>query len=356
MSFLSDQRARNLARKDSRLWAAGAGGRTGLAAPIGSGVRQGGGGRPSLDGQTVVAADPVYLAAGDAQAAADAAQAVADDAALTGAAAQVAADEAATAADGAQAVADSATFAANNIGPTQITDNAIETQHLLAGAVVAGKIAAGAITAGSAIIATAAIGSAQIASLTASKLTAGTIDANVITVANLNASNITTGSLSANLISGGTISGVSFEAGISITSPTITGGIVRTSSFGARTQLSGNGLQFYDSNSNKIGSIEPYGSSLRDMRISATDGPAGDVIMRGHNVILQSINTDSFWMNGYLALNEYNHDHNTGTRTTNDSLSWLGVYYGPNGISGSSDGTVGQHTHAVPYHTHQVVV
>jgi len=58
MSFLKDQRDRNLARKNSRLWAAGAGGRTGLVAPIGSGVRQGGGGRPSLDGQNIVAADP----------------------------------------------------------------------------------------------------------------------------------------------------------------------------------------------------------------------------------------------------------------------------------------------------------
>ena len=58
MSFLKDQRDRNLARKNSRLWAAGAGGRTGLAAPIGSGIRQGGGGRPSSDGQNLVVAAP----------------------------------------------------------------------------------------------------------------------------------------------------------------------------------------------------------------------------------------------------------------------------------------------------------
>ena len=324
MSFLSDQRARNLARKDSRLWAAGAGGRTGLAAPIGSGVRQGGGGRPTLDGQTVVAADPVYLAAGDAQAAADAAQAVADDAALTGAAAQVAADEAATAADGAQAVADSATFAANNIGPTQITDNAIETQHLLAGAVVAGKIAAGAITAGSAIIATAAIGSAQIAGLTASKLTAGTIDANVITVANINASNITVGTLSAYRVSGGTISGVSIQIGA--------------------------GSAFH---------VQSSGQTFANI-LTVGDAASGGSLTIGSTMVKDELGAVNFYgpiqeSNGYGVLSSRNHNHNTGTRTTNNSVSWLGATYGPNGISGSSDGT-GQHTHAVPYHTHQVVV
>ena len=277
MSFLSDQRARNLARKDSRLWAAGAGGRTGLAAPIGSGIRQGGGGRPSLDGQTVVAADPVYLAAGDAQAAADAAQAVADDAALTGAAAQVAADEAASAAAGAQDVADAATLAANNVGPTQITDDAIETRHLTAGAVVAGKIAAGTITAGSAIIATAAISSAQIAGLTASSLTAGTIDANVITVANINGANIRAGTLSANLISGGTISGVTFRTG---------------SPFGRNITLTDSAMRFYDDNGDQFGRLESFGTGNRSIILDALVGgtPWGNVEIGGSQIIMQPLN------------------------------------------------------------------
>lgn len=62
-SFLRERRDRERARRDSRLWAAGAGGRSGLPAPTtGSGVSQRTGQPPTTVGQSLDSIDPVFAA------------------------------------------------------------------------------------------------------------------------------------------------------------------------------------------------------------------------------------------------------------------------------------------------------
>ena len=90
------------------------------------------------------------------------------------------------------------------------------------------------------------------------------------------------------------------------------------------------------------------------MRINAADGPVGNLYLKGDNVILQSINTDAFTMNGYLALNEYNHNHYQGWRTSAGT-----VWSNSDGHTGNPiEYTTypGDHKHQVTDHTHQVYI
>lgn len=121
----------------------------------------------------------------------------------------------------AQVAADAAGVAANNIGPTQITNDAIRSQHILAEEVVAGKLAVDAVLAGN----------IKAGEITAGKMAAGTITAASGVIGSIDASKITVGQIQAAQLSATAIDG-----------KVITGATFRTAGSGNRWEMS-NALQ-----------------------------------------------------------------------------------------------------------------
>jgi hypothetical protein len=120
-------------------------------------------------------------------------------------------DLAKTNAASALTAANSATALASNIGPTQITDNAIQTRHVTAGSITTGKVAAGAIDADK--IAASSIDASKIvaSSITGDRLSGLTITgdkvaANAIVAGKIAAGAVTSSTIAANAITADKVS------------------------------------------------------------------------------------------------------------------------------------------------------
>lgn len=117
----------------------------------------------------------------------------------------------------AQAEAANALAATQNIGPTQISDEAITTAKLAAESVIASKLAANSVLA---------------ASIKAGEVTAGKLAAEAVLAGNLAANSVLAGNIAVGAVTAGTISATAIDG------MTITGALMRTAATGVKCEIS----------------------------------------------------------------------------------------------------------------------
>lgn len=211
---------------------------------------------------------------------------------------------------------------------SQVTVSNLNAGSITTGTLSASKISGGTLNCSLMTVSNLSASSITTGDLSANRISGGTLNFNNISVSNLSASSITTGTLSVDRLSANSITAVKLSVSNlsdiaaalgTVTSGTVSGALIRTSSSGQRIELtSANLLKFYDSGGT---SRAQFYESSGDLYITCQY----DLVV---NCDKLHLDTGYLQVDGYMTVGSF---IGFGTRSSAPSVDWALYMYSSGG-------------------------